>query len=277
MLNRPERSVLNLSNLAAPGESQMGSTLLFSSNGLRCHLGFYREGSAQGMHSHATPTVSVLLSGTVHERVDSREISASASSISIKPAGIRHSDLYGRNGALILSVAVDDPEHWAAAVPSAEWAWRPLLKRDYHSLIASLNSSSSALCDASFELLAFGANASQRRGEPPCWLRGVKEHLCDSPDAMLGNLAAEADVHPVYLARAFRDWYGISPSTFRLVQRTSAAIGATLWGNKAASAVAHEVGFADQSHMARSIRAATGHSLSELRLLAARSLATGRP
>src|SRR5882672_1266087 len=220
----------------------MGSTLLYASAGLTCGLGFYREGSAQGLHSHPTPTVSLLLSGTVHEVVGQSEVTAGASSISIKPADVRHSDVYGRNGALTLSVAIHDPHHWAAVVPPPEWTWRPLIKRDYGEVLA-LFAEPDRLCDATFELLAMGTRVQRRKGIPPRWLRMVEEQLSDCPDLSLSVVAAGAGVHPVYLARAFRGWYGVSPSAFRLVQRTSAAIGQALWNGKPASAVALDVGF----------------------------------
>ena len=273
---KSEGRVLNPLNLDGTTERPMGTTLLHASAGLRCHLGFYRAGSAQPMHSHPTPTVSLLLSGSVHEVVSRSEVSAGISSISIKPPGIRHRDVYGRNGAVILSVAIDDPDHWAAALPPPEWTWRPLTGRDYGEVLASLTAPD-RLRDATFELLALGGRVPRRKGIPPRWLRVVEEQLREDPDRSLSAVAAEAGVHPVHLARAFRLWYGITPSAFRLVQRTSSAIGAALWGGKAASTVAHDVGFADQSHMARSIRSATGYSLSELRRLALQSLGPPAP
>ena len=97
--------VLNRSNLAVP---TMGSVLLHASAGLTCRLGFYREGSAQREHRHPVPTVSLVLSGTIHERIRGREVTARPRSISIKAPDVPHSDVYGRNGALVLSVVLDE-------------------------------------------------------------------------------------------------------------------------------------------------------------------------
>jgi AraC family transcriptional regulator len=227
------------------------------------------------MHSHPTPTVSLLLSGTVHEDVAGVAVSAGPASISIKPPGVRHRNVYGRNGCVILSVAIDEPDHWAAALPPPEWTWRPLVRRDYGEVLASLTTPE-RLKDATFELLALGSRVQRAKGSAPRWLHGVEEQLRERPDVSLGALAGELGVHPVYLARAFRRWHGMTPSGFRLAHRTSTAIGAALWGGRAAATIAHDVGFADQSHMARSIRAATGHSLSELRRMALHSLTAQR-
>jgi len=216
------------------------------------------------------PFVSLVLSGSVHEVVGRRSASANACSILVKPPDVRHGDAYGRNGALILSIAIHDPKLWSAAIPKPEWARHSLTRCDQAGLFATF-ANSDRPGEAVFELLALSTKAAPRKGIPPQWLREVKEQLCDQPGLPLSVVAVRARVHPVYLARAFRAWYGMSPRTFRLAQRTSAAIEAGLWSRRATSAIAQDVGFADQSHMARAIRSATGHSLSQLRRLAARA------
>jgi len=88
------------------------------------------------------------------------------------------------------------------------------------------------------------------------------------PDDRLGTeneLATEFGVHRVHLARAFRDHYGTSLSRHlqraRLVRarRLLAATDLTL------ADVAATAGFADQSHLTRSVRSALGTTPAALR------------
>jgi AraC family transcriptional regulator len=78
-------------------------------------------------------------------------------------------------------------------------------------------------------------------------------------------LADTMDVHPVHLARQFRQAYGVSLreyQTMQLVKRATAAIVST---KAPLSRVAHDCGFADHSHMCRAFRQVTGWSPSQLR------------
>ena len=58
---------MNPLNLHAKAELPMGTTLLYAAAGLRCHLGFYREGSAQAMATRlAKARVSVFMLPSVN-------------------------------------------------------------------------------------------------------------------------------------------------------------------------------------------------------------------
>ncbi|HEX2013451.1 MAG TPA: AraC family transcriptional regulator, partial [Roseateles sp.] len=96
----------------------------------------------------------------------------------------------------------------------------------------------------------------QIRGAP-AWLRRCMERLLDEGadgPLRLGELAAEAGVHPVSLARAFRRQYGLSPGQLqRRAQLNRAA--ALLRRGLSPAAAALDCGFADQSHFTRAFRA----------------------
>jgi AraC-like DNA-binding protein len=93
--------------------------------------------------------------------------------------------------------------------------------------------------------------------------------LCDWPDILardLGNdpalsLREWADRHGLSagsVSRGFGQVYGVTPATYRLLQRTHRAIRAILGSKTPLAALAQDCGFADQAHMVRAVHHATG-------------------
>jgi AraC family transcriptional regulator len=96
--------------------------------------------------------------------------------------------------------------------------------------------------------------------DPPRWLVRAREEIEDTLPAVLRvqQLARTADVHPVYLARQFRRFYGCSVTDYMARRRTQLAASYLARPGLALSAVAYQAGYADQSHFCRGFRAATG-------------------
>jgi AraC family transcriptional regulator len=97
------------------------------------------------------------------------------------------------------------------------------------------------------------------------------DRLHHEPTVPIGQIAGEAGVHPVYFARQFRRFFGVSPRSYRRAAKTTSAIGAALFNGQSATEAAHTASFADQSHMARAVKAGTGVTLSALRTLRSRA------
>ena len=72
------------------------------------------------------------------------------------------------------------------------------------------------------------------------------------------ELAKEAGVHPVYLARIFRRYYGCTIGDYVRSIRIQQAQEDLLDSNKAIAEIAIKNGFADQSHFTRSFKHVTG-------------------
>jgi len=107
---------------------------------------------------------------------------------------------------------------------------------------------------------------SQSKGPPP-WLARVKEHLdnqyCDR--LFLSDLAEIAGVHPVYLARAFRSFYGRSINKYLLSLRLELARVLLGGGEMSLSDIAAETGFCDQGHFSKNFKRSYGVSPGEYR------------
>lgn len=88
-------------------------------------------------------------------------------------------------------------------------------------------------------------------------VEGARERLAADPRQSLVELARELAVSPHHLSRIFRHATGITVSSHRIRLRVRAALERLGAGDDDLAGLAAELGFTDQSHLTRSIRAET--------------------
>jgi AraC family transcriptional regulator len=238
----------------------------------------YSAGLRQARHSHAEASVTMLLVGSILERVGESEEVARPLSIVVKPADTEHADLFGPDGAHTIQILLplDCADELSRSAPSKRsWRWIHAgpATAAFMSLVREFRSSdgreSIRLHDAAISAIAAVANGADPGGStPPRWISIVRESLDDTRGAhSVSALAAEAQVHPVYLARQFRRWYGCSITDYvrrRRVQLTARHITTS---RRALSTVSYDAGFSDQAHMCRVFKAETGLTPGSFRAL----------
>ena len=102
------------------------------------------------------------------------------------------------------------------------------------------------------------------------WVRQVKAILRDwvldgHAPVRMAEVALHFGVHPVYLARAFRNHTGLSPSHYVRTVQLDKAAALLVHTRKPLADIAMECLFFDQAHLAHSFRAAYGLSPSAFR------------
>jgi AraC family transcriptional regulator len=128
--------------------------------------------------------------------------------------------------------------------------------------------------DAEELLLELLTSASQRcrcdRTTMPTWLRRTQARLHDEygRPLSLSMLAADAGVHPVYLARAFRRRFNCSIGDYLHGRRLDAAVERLIAGGQGVLELGLDVGFYDQSHFTRRFKRAVGLPPGAFRALA---------
>jgi AraC family transcriptional regulator len=119
-----------------------------------------------------------------------------------------------------------------------------------------------------WELLAAAA-ALELRGlrTPPLWWDRVIEllHFEFSRDLRISDLAQEAGVHPIHLARVFRRFTRQTPGQWLQRRRIRAACEGLLNPDQGIASIAVEAGFADQSHLTRAFKRYTGMTPAQFR------------
>ncbi len=105
-----------------------------------------------------------------------------------------------------------------------------------------------------------------RTAPPPPWLDRIRQMIHDSRGAAsVAELAREAGVHRVHVARTFRDHYGVPVTGYARKVRVKAALSLLENSSHALSRVALESGYADQAHFTREIRSIVGATPGKLR------------
>lgn len=94
---------------------------------------------------------------------------------------------------------------------------------------------------------------------------GVREALAANLDRSLPELARDVAVSPHHLSRVFHAATGTTISRYRRRLRARRALERLAAGDRDLARLAHELGFADQSHLCRVLRAETGEVPSALR------------
>ena len=223
-------------------------------------------------HVHERPTVAIMLEGSFDVLFTRRTCECPAATLFTEPAEERHGNRIHKGGARVLVVQPDPSRtelfrpcagllgsiHQARDDRVTALAWRLSRELQHPDAVSALVTEGLSL-----ELLAEAARLpdGRRSGHrPPAWLRRTHDLLRSTLASPLTvrDLAREAGVHPVHLARSFRAHYGLSVGTYvRRLRLDRAALELARTG-RAICEIALDLGFADQSHLTRAFKRHTG-------------------
>lgn len=246
---------------------------------LTFHADGYCAGTRHRPHKHEELHLSLVLSGHISETVGGVTEWAGALSVVAKDAGVVHADDFGPNGARFarLSLAagtigalIDDHER------SCSWRWSrtPAVATAYLRLVRRAPEMGNVFHvddpDVVDLLAALTARpALPTRGRPPSWLAQLLIELRSNPLCYpsVADVARRAGVHPVYLARSMRRWYGVGlGEELRRLRMQAAATGVAERSGTIAD-VAYANAFADEPHLSREFRRAAGMTPGRYRAL----------
>jgi AraC family transcriptional regulator len=231
----------------------------------------YRRGEDLPRHAHERAFFCLTLDGAYTERtLRTGETAYGPWTAVFHPAGEIHTTRMGVHGGRVLNVEVDpdrlDEMGGLAPPPLAavdhgggELVWLlARLRRAAHAGKASGSLDAEAL---GTELVATVSRSVHQEARPPLWLARVAERLADDgPEPSVRELAREAGVHPVHVARTFRRFHGVPPGTWRRRLRVRRACALLVSARVSIAEAAAFAGFADQSHFTRALRSVLGET-----------------
>ena len=234
------------------------------------------------------PSIVLPVRGVFRLRVDGRETVVDPAQTYLQVPGQEQQFAHPAGGDVCTSIDVGDPARPELAAlanrpvpvaPSVTLAHRLLLGR------ARAGAAALELTDRAVDLVGevfaeFGAApvetgparalAAQRR-----LVEDARELLSCEPDLALPELAGLLDTSPWRLSRLFHRLAGVPLHRYRTRLRVSAAIDRLAGGAGSLAALATELGFADQAHLTRVVRDATGLPPGRLRALLAPGTRSG--
>jgi AraC family transcriptional regulator len=222
------------------------------------------------VHCHERPSLSVVLRGGFRAKAGSREIENPQATTFSTPPLEPHENWFGAGETQVLVVeplqgtSIDGSVFlgWttfrdAGSTLLARRIWAELRQRDDVSPLAAHG--------LMLELLASAVRSGRRyaqRRESPRALARVEELLRArfAGKLLLSEIAAEADLEPRQLARAFRAKHRCSLAAHVRKLRIDWAAERLAQSDEPLAEIAAGAGFADQSHLNRLFRAAMGVS-----------------
>jgi len=225
-------------------------------------------------HQHELAYVTVVLQGDYLEGDRGKLEELSPFTAVFNPSGVQHATLIGPAGASFFTIELRDenlqrlglhlPRQTAFDRGAGEMLWPGL--RLYS---AFKSQTADALLIDSYVMELLGAIAGAASGEKsePQWLLRVRERLHEEfrENLRMTDLAAEAGVHPVHLARVFRAYEKRTPGDYLQRLRVRAACSLLRDRDYPLALIAVECGFADQSHLTRVFRKLTASTPAQFR------------
>lgn len=228
----------------------------------------YPAGLTQPRHWHDRTSLTLVFDGSLAEEVGRVREEAAALSVVLKPAGTAHANRVGPRGATTYQIELD---HGVADDPDAplgpdDWAWAHggSPARRFLDVVRAVRAGEPAggVEGRLLDLLAAlrEADAPADRAVTPRWLARVVAELEETftDPRSVRELAADAAMHPVALARAHRRHYGCSITERLRARRVREAAARLRAPGSSIGRVAFQTGFSDQSHLTRVFRTETG-------------------
>ncbi|HLQ37724.1 MAG TPA: AraC family transcriptional regulator [Planctomycetota bacterium] len=228
----------------------------------RLSLRDYRAHTRLPPHVHGEAFVTIVVAGGFREESGGRSLDCGTHDVIVHAAGERHVNHFAGRDTRCLSVQGTAFERNALLASPAAAAIAVKVCREFRCPDALSPMVIEAMM---LELFVASARHAETTRVPP-WLVQARTILDQrfQESLTLTWLAQAVEVHPGHLARAFRRHYGTTVGdTLRELRLTHAR--RRLESAAALRDIAHDAGFADQSHFTRTFRRATGMTPAQYR------------
>ena len=224
----------------------------------------YAPGTVVPTHAHEHPYFCYVSAGGFDESGAGGSYAARSGALVFHPAGETHSDEFGSAGARCFNIELGRTSELArdpgmvrgAAVRYAAELYREMRAWDAASALVAEGLAAALVARVDFDAERAATRPRRARGDFGAAVERLRADPCNPPSLEL--LAAEAGLTALAFSRAFRRQHGCGVGAFLRAERVELAKRALLESRNSVSTIAAELGFADQAHLTRVFRSATG-------------------
>jgi AraC family transcriptional regulator len=234
--------------------------------GMRASEVEYAGGTAEPVHRHAHAYLILTLDGAIHAESGPHAARCEPRSVRIVQPDAPHRNAYLGSRVRSWLLELDDARFGrlspylapgagvARFVPGDPVA--ALVMRMYLEFARRGPGWELAFEALTLELFATLARHQAGAAEAPAWLERARTLLCQhsAERVTIAAIARQVGVHPVYLARRFRQQYGVTPNAYLRGVRLESARTALAGSRLGLGAIALRAGFSDQSQFTAHFR-----------------------
>jgi AraC-like DNA-binding protein len=211
-------------------------------------------------HYHENAYLSLLINGNYEEASRTGENVINPGEILFRPAGYHHANHFMGAGGRCLNIELKkellNNYELASLIPKTALTYKVgTFEYLYRIMYSFANNADTVLHDEYiFNWLA--ESAAYKIPTRLLWLPRVKEMLENEFEShhTINSIADRVFVHPIYLARAFKEREGLTIGEYQLKMRVKKAMGLLFTSNMPVAEIAYLAGFADATHLIRSFR-----------------------
>lgn len=194
-------------------------------------------------HSHQKSYAALVLSGDYEEAGDQGRFYVRAGEVVLHDCFEAHLNRFSASGARVLNLPLSAAHSFKPGVARVE---------DMDLLVRTAEHDQAEAADLLLRII------QQRTPEWTDWPDELAAVLIQDPSLRLSFWASENGLAPWAVSRGFAKIFGVSPEAFRARARARSAWRAIRKTKEPLAEIAADQGFADQSHMTRSVKQMTG-------------------
>jgi AraC family transcriptional regulator len=216
-------------------------------------------------HRHDWAYIGLYTAGHYRERYDGGEAEMRGPCAVLHPAGRPHADTVEDKGLETLTIEFDPAwlrRHGFAGQLDRSQVWSGgqvgFASRRLATALTHRGADERSIGQAAAQFLHLAR--SSKPSSAPVWIGDVERRLADAEPVSASDLAQRLDMHPAYLARAYRAATGEGLAEVQRRRRVETASRLLRFTADPLAEIAVAAGFCDQSHMNRCFRAVLGRT-----------------